>query len=234
MRNSMLIVLTSLIFIISFCTGCSDDNYSYKEEEISKIVLSSESNPAPTDVYNGMLTSPQEVNVSAQVGESTICDRDNLLMYGYELRLDKAVCYFAIPNFASFSDLVFTIEEYDSEGNLLNTVQSETMQYVGTYVAKVIFPSSAEVESTKICEYSFTKATVNFSCTNVLTLEGLNDVMFLEPISNTTFEYKDGLNKGLILLDENCVQIDMVVFGEDAGQFVTKQGVVYYKLVEFD
>ena len=233
MKNSMLIVVMSLIFIISLI-GCSHTDYDYKEEEASKLVHSDESNPSPLDKQTDLIKSPQTVDVLSDVSNNTLCDSNNLLLYGYELRLNKAVCYFAIPNFAYFENLVFTIEEYDEEGNLINTVLSEKMHYVGTYVAKVVFPSDEDVSSIKICEYAFTSTTNKFDCSNLLTLDNANEIIELKPLSNTTFQYDDCENHGVILLDDNGVQIDMLVFDEDKGQFVTKQGVSYYKVIKFE
>lgn len=231
----MLIGAMSLISIISLCTGCNRSTvYDYREEEASKLVRSDNSDSAPVDVQTGLLESPQIVDSSIAAIEDTICDCENLLMYNYELRLNKAVCYFAIPNLAFFNNLVFTIEEYDTSGNLINTVKSDTIDYVGTYVAKITFPADERVNSIKVVQYDFESMSNNFTCTNNLSLESVNELMGVKPLSNTTFEFTKGENRGLILLDENCVQIDMVVFDSKDGQFITKQGVAYYKLVKFN
>lgn len=232
----MLVKIWKSICFISLIllTGCGSMyyDYDYREEELSKTKSFAETDAGEQSYEFSKVTPPSSITSDVVSINDTIYDAEFAQMYGYTFMLDKAFVYFALSNDGYFSNVVFTIEEYNQDKKLIDTVTTESLCCLGGYPVKAYFKSSKDVSYLKLIGIDFECNVDNFVDGSMYYFDDKNSDISFKRLSNTTFEYNSKFSGVINLLDENGVQIDYKEIEKGKGSFVTVQEVDSYKIIK--
>lgn len=235
MVHSLLIKLWKINCIISIIilAGCNMNysNYDYREEELSKMEAVSVEHEGSDQADLSRIVTSCIIDSDIKSVTGTICEEDPVLVYNYNMMLDKAYVYFAIMYEGYFADVYITIEEYDANHTLLNTVTTNKVNCLGSYPCMVSFESTKDVAYLRIIAIDFINDNSNYYDGDILSFDGGNKLIKFKRLSNTTFEYTSKVNGVIGLLDENGIQLDSQAIAKGKNTIVTVQNVSSYKIL---
>ncbi len=223
----------SCIISIGLLIGCSEiySDYDYREEELSKmgmVTVEQEGNDQ-LDLGNNKISSIVDSEIKSIT--DTICEEEPVLVYNYNMLLDKAYVYFAIMYDGYFEDVAITIEEYDSDYVLLDTVMTDKVDCLGSYPCRAFFQSTKDVAYLRVVEINFINDDSNYYDGDILSFDSANKLIKFKRLSNTMFEYTSKVDGVIGLLDENGVQLDSQIIRKGKNTIVTVQNVSSYKIL---
>ena len=213
------------------CSGCDNAKYDYREEEKSKLMDSTLYGDVTTEFLSDpILSSPIKVDGAIRSIDETLFESE-LFIYGYSLYLDRASVYFNLSNNNVYDGVTLTLELYDAEQNLLTTVETEPLDYAGTFPAKAYFTSSEEVKYVRVVNFVFSNS--DYVVTEGAQFNigsGSGDVTW-ERESNTTLTCSAKYDCLVALLNQNGVQIDAVELHKGKQQVVTYSEVTAFRII---
>lgn len=235
MRSFMLVKVWKSICIISLAillVGCNNMyyDYDYREEEQSKMQVNQEGDAGEPNYPIDAIAPPTDISSEIVSIDDTIYDGDTALMYGYSMMINKAYVYFALTSDGYFENVVFTLEQYDKDKRLIDTVTTDSINCLGCYPVKAYFESSKNVQYVKLVGIDFSCDVEDFIDSDMYTFDEKGTGISFTRLSNTTFEYKSKFDGVIGFLDQNGVQIDSKSVEIGKGTIVTVQEVDSYKI----